>query len=64
MSVPLCAACGQPARRPRVMCACGHPITSHEVTRAGKLTWCAHYSPAGPCQCQAFTSPPQPKEQP
>jgi hypothetical protein len=51
----LCPACGQPARRPRVMCACGHPETSHDINRAGNRTRCFHYSPAGRCPCQAFT---------
>ena len=55
MTAPLCPACGQPARRPRVMCTCGHPETSHDIGRAGKRTWCAHYAPDGPCPCRAFT---------
>jgi hypothetical protein len=53
MTVPMCPACGRPARRPRVMCDCGHPETSHDINRSGKRTWCAHYG-AGPCQ--AFTA--------
>jgi hypothetical protein len=57
MTAPLCPACAQPLRRPRVLCACSHPVTSHHVTRAGALTWCSSYSPAGPCPCQAFTQP-------
>lgn len=55
MTAPLCSACQQPLPRPRVLCACGHPETSHDLTASGRRTWCAHYSPAGPCQCQAFT---------
>ena len=54
-SRPVCPACGQPLKAPRRLCACGHPETSHDITRTGKLTWCASYSPAGPCKCEAFT---------
>jgi hypothetical protein len=56
MTVQLCPACQQPLRRARSLCRCGHPITSHEITRSGARTWCAHYSPEGPCPCQAFTT--------
>ena len=55
VTAQLCPACGQPERRPRVLCTCGHSERSHDINRAGKRTWCAHYSPAGPCGCQAFT---------
>jgi hypothetical protein len=52
---PVCQACGQPLKSPRLLCGCGHPRTSHELTRAGNLTWCAHYSPEGPCKCKVYT---------
>jgi hypothetical protein len=45
---PPCPACARPLRRPRVLCVCGHPVTSHEISRAGKRTWCCHYAPGGP----------------
>lgn len=50
-----CQACGQFIRpRHRVLCACGHPKTSHHVTSTGNLTWCSNYAPAGPCKCERF----------
>ena len=57
MTAQLCHACQQPLRRPRVLCRCGHPGTSHDLTRGGSRTWCAHYSPPGPCPCEKFTEP-------
>jgi hypothetical protein len=53
-SRPVCAACGQPLKSPRAVCCCGHPETGHEINRAGARTWCASYSPKGPCDCKAF----------
>lgn len=58
MTAQLCPACQQPLPRPRVLCArCAHPITSHEINRAGKLTHCYRISPHGRCPCQEFTPP-------
>ena len=58
MTVQLCTMCRQPLRLPRNLCArCGHSITSHEINRGGKRTWCARISPYGRCSCQEFTQP-------
>jgi hypothetical protein len=58
MTVQFCPACQRPLPRLRVMCACGHPETSHDITRTGARTWCAHYAPAGACRCDKFTHVP------
>jgi hypothetical protein len=60
VTAQLCPACEQPLPRPRVLCTCGHPETSHDIGRGGKLTFCCHISgQTGACKCQAFTTQPE-----